>query len=280
MATTTPRRPLYAPSVSDISSTPSSLPRRPSSLRSSSAADSPASASGTERKKRNRTLLRDYYGLGPNKGDALDLDSPDTFDPAKYFAHLTTTAKIRELDGERQSLVYNHHHELIEASDTIRKMKSRAEALDSSLESLKTSFEKISQLSTSLAPTQATSRPNRTRLAPARSPSLPQDSPETPTKPRLPRTTSSASSSTPVFSPILHLAPLLALPILLRVLDRSKGDALWGSWEPALRSWEDERVEGVAEIGRECRDVLRGGRRASVSAGVRTVEPLEQDAQP
>jgi len=32
------------------------------------------------------------------------------------------TTEIRELDGERQSLVYNHHHELIEASDTIRKV--------------------------------------------------------------------------------------------------------------------------------------------------------------
>lgn len=31
--------------------------------------------------------------------------------------------EIRELDGERQSLVYNHHHELIEASDTIRKVR-------------------------------------------------------------------------------------------------------------------------------------------------------------
>lgn len=29
------------------------------------------------------------------------------------------TIEIRELDSERQSLVYNHHHELIAASDTI-----------------------------------------------------------------------------------------------------------------------------------------------------------------
>jgi vacuolar protein sorting-associated protein 51 len=29
-------------------------------------------------------------------------------------------SEIRQLDGERQSLVYNHHHELIAASDTIR----------------------------------------------------------------------------------------------------------------------------------------------------------------
>lgn len=37
---------------------------------------------------------------------------------------LLRDAEIRELDGERQSLVYNHHHELIEASDTIRKVSS------------------------------------------------------------------------------------------------------------------------------------------------------------
>ncbi len=33
--------------------------------------------------------------------------------------------EIRELDSERQSLVYNHHHELIEASDTIKKVGSQ-----------------------------------------------------------------------------------------------------------------------------------------------------------
>lgn len=32
--------------------------------------------------------------------------------------HVRAT-EIRELDSERQSLVYNHHHELIAASDTI-----------------------------------------------------------------------------------------------------------------------------------------------------------------
>ena len=34
-----------------------------------------------------------------------------------------TLADIRELDSERQALVYNHHHELIDASDTIRKVR-------------------------------------------------------------------------------------------------------------------------------------------------------------
>ena len=32
---------------------------------------------------------------------------------------LTSLPEMRQLDGERQSLVYNHHHELIDASDTL-----------------------------------------------------------------------------------------------------------------------------------------------------------------
>lgn len=166
--------------------------------------------------------------------------------------------------------MYNHHHELIQASDTIRKvslplpplpslpaalpltflatishlinqMKSRAEALDTSLDSLKTSFERISQLSTSLTPPSTTS----------------------------PRSSSaSISSSVPRFSPLRHLPPLLSLPILLKLLDKKSSDLLWGSWEPALRSWEDENVEGVEEVGRECREVLRSARRGSVSVGL------------
>ena len=37
-----------------------------------------------------------------------------------YMRFLTLMAvEVRQLDSERQSLVYNHHHELIAASDTI-----------------------------------------------------------------------------------------------------------------------------------------------------------------
>ena len=58
-------------------------------------------------------------------------DSP-SFDPKAYFEHISGNSlpdlmkrendlldEIRELGSERQSLVYNHHHELIAASDTI-----------------------------------------------------------------------------------------------------------------------------------------------------------------
>ncbi|CEQ38792.1 SPOSA6832_00256, partial [Sporobolomyces salmonicolor] len=307
MAASTPvRRPSYATALSDLTSPPSSIPRRASSVASSFGSPS-VSGTGTDRKKRNRNLLRDYYGLsGAKAGDPLDLvptDSPSSFNPEAYFQSLTSTAslpdllkrenellnEIRELDGERQSLVYNHHHELIEASDTIRKMKSRAEALDTSLDSLKASFQSISQLSASLAPpapSTCASRPPPSPMSTSSHSNPPQtptrrlpivvespDTPITPTTGRL-RSASAAtaqpspSPATQHFDPLVHLPALLALPVLLRSLlasDRSKGDALWGSWEPALRSWEDEGVEGVREIGQECRDVLRTARRVSVS---------------
>jgi len=54
-------------------------------------------------------------------------------------------------------------------------------------------------------------------------------------------------------------------------MDRKQSDLLWGTYEPALRSWEDENVEGVEEIGRECRDVLRNARRGSVSSNTRVI---------
>jgi len=75
--------------------------------------------------------------------------------------------EMRQLDGERQSLVYNHHHELIDATDTISgvsrlvarsssstyasQMKTRADDLDSKLELLKAAFDEISRLSAEVA---------------------------------------------------------------------------------------------------------------------------------
>ncbi|GAA5898074.1 hypothetical protein JCM8208_000148 [Rhodotorula glutinis] len=325
------RRPSHAPSsVTDVASPPPSFSRRVSAVSSvGGGGGASPSVAGSERKRRTR--LRDYYGLAtPKEGQALDVDSPDRFDPDSYFHSLSSTAslpdllkreidllnEIRELDGERQSLVYNHHHELIDASDTIRKMKSRAEALDTSLDALKTSFQSISQLSASLAPPPASTTTTTTSAAP-RSPASP---PSTPSRPRLDplpespaspsdrngpdstptRRVRSASSATTVvstapaepttepLSPLTHLSALLSLPTLLRALlssspsgaaaaggaggARARADALWGTWEPALRSWEDAGVEGAREVGMECREVLRAGgdaqaRRFSVSAG-------------
>ncbi|KAG1872256.1 Vps51/Vps67-domain-containing protein [Suillus subluteus] len=112
-------------------------------------------------------LLRKHYGLGvgpplplPGRSDdPMDLDSA-AFDAKSYYEQLITASslsallkrendlltEIRQLDGDRQSLVYNHHHELIAASDTIAAMKTRAEGLDADLDLLKAAFSEISRL--------------------------------------------------------------------------------------------------------------------------------------
>ncbi|TFK94036.1 hypothetical protein K466DRAFT_658041 [Polyporus arcularius HHB13444] len=129
---------------------------------------------GTPQKARARDLLRKHYGLGlgppPPLGgvkssqDPMDFDSP-VFDARAYYEQLITTSSLptllktendlltemRQLDSERQSLVYNHHHELIAASDTIAAMKSRAENLDADLDLLRAAFSEISRLSAEIA---------------------------------------------------------------------------------------------------------------------------------
>ncbi|KAI0034341.1 Vps51/Vps67-domain-containing protein, partial [Vararia minispora EC-137] len=122
-------------------------------------------------KSRAKDLLRKHYGLGvgpPHPSgrpvDPMDLDSP-AFDARAYYEQLITTSSLtallkkenelltdmRQLDSERQSLVYNHHHELIAATDTISAMKARAESLDADLDLLKVAFSEISRLSAEVA---------------------------------------------------------------------------------------------------------------------------------
>lgn len=101
----------------------------------------------------------------------MSMDSV-AFDAKSYYDQLITTSslptllkretellsEIRQLDGERQSLVYNHHHELIAAQDTIAAMKSQAEALEGDLDMLKAAFSEISRLVTEVSIERPVSR--------------------------------------------------------------------------------------------------------------------------
>ncbi|KAH7097338.1 Vps51/Vps67-domain-containing protein [Auriculariales sp. MPI-PUGE-AT-0066] len=138
---------------------------------------SPAGSGRATPKGRARDLLRKHYGLGtpappvplpgrPN--DPMNLDSP-AFDARVYYDQLITTSpliallkrdnelssEIRQLESERQSLVYNHHHELIAASDTIGAMRTRADSLDADLDKLRSAFDEISRLSAECTPESA-----------------------------------------------------------------------------------------------------------------------------
>jgi len=149
-------------------SPPSSSTPVPSNARRSSLGVGQSSGTKTPPKTRARDLLRKHYGLGvgpppplPGRSnDPMDLDST-VFNAKSYYEQLITTSslpallkrendlltEIRQLDSERQSLVYNHHHELIAASDTIAAMKTRAEGLDADLDLLRVAFSEISRLS-------------------------------------------------------------------------------------------------------------------------------------
>ncbi|CAK5269329.1 unnamed protein product, partial [Mycena citricolor] len=162
-----PTTPLTATATLTPTSRLSSVGPPVSPRRNSSALPSSPPPPTTPNKTRARDLLRKHYGLGvgpptPIPGrtqDPMSLDSP-AFDAKSYYEQLITTttlpalmkrenellSEIRQLDSERQSLVYNHHHELIAASDTIAAMKTRAESLDSDLDLLRDAFSEISRL--------------------------------------------------------------------------------------------------------------------------------------
>ncbi|KAI6123557.1 Vps51/Vps67-domain-containing protein [Pisolithus croceorrhizus] len=163
-AVTSPLRPTTPPA--------SALSRPTSPRQPSASTHSLPGPHGPAPKTRARDLLRKHYGLGVgpppplpgNQNDPMNMDSV-AFDAKSYYDQLITTSslptllrrevellsEIRQLDGERQSLVYNHHHELIAAGDTIAAMKTQAEALEGDLDMLKAAFSEISRLVTEVS---------------------------------------------------------------------------------------------------------------------------------
>ncbi|KAG2225783.1 hypothetical protein INT45_011451, partial [Circinella minor] len=128
-------------------------------------------ASPPERQKngrsrdRNVNLLK-YYGIGASKGETrrpLDIDG-DTFEPNKYFARLLKekplnglvkkdnelVTEIREIDGDMKTLVYENYSKFISATDTIRKMKSNVESMESEMANLNNNMNGISQQCTEI----------------------------------------------------------------------------------------------------------------------------------
>ena len=230
--------------------------------------------------------MRNYYGLGDASSQAPQRIDPDasTFDAQVAFqtllqekslaqllkAESDLLTEIRELDGERQSLVYNHHHELVSASETIGRvrelhgdgggfgqecahpfsftptqMKNRADALTPSLNSLNSSLADISR---SLQKVQVP----QDRVDHARS--LQQ----------LAGGTIADASLTPleaqkIIAPAVELPGRLKDMILLEGgatgLERARG--VWGSMEAVLAAWDEAGIAGAKDIMNECRLVLR-----------------------
>lgn len=266
-------------SASPSSSVAPAIPPSQNRIHGSAPGSSCSSRPRTD-KRRAANLLRDYYGLSSDSSSTSQspligdqAGTSDVLDPKVDLHSLLRSnslsvllgkeseliVQIRQLDGERQSLVYNHHHELVAASDTIRNMKNRSESLDPSLDSLKSSFETMSNLSSHLQVLRSSaSKPAK-------------------------------ESASDGIDSLHDLEPIVTLPATLSDLiecrftsdtSTAKADAaepepdaearkaglaqaehLWGTMEPVLAAWTDAGVAGVGEIAAECRGLLKEGRK-------------------
>lgn len=129
---------------------------------------------------------------------------------------------IRELNGDRQSLVYNHHQELVAAAETVGKMRSGIDELNQSREALGASFAEIEGLCESLS-----------------------------TIPERPEADIKWSS----------VYPIVALPEKLAELAKERQqeelESTWKTYLPVLEAWEASCVSGVSDLLNSCRTAAR-----------------------
>ncbi|KAI8636052.1 exocyst complex component Sec5-domain-containing protein [Parasitella parasitica] len=116
------------------------------------------------------SLLKKYYGIKSTSSPStvlpeenarpFDLDG-NTFNSSKYFGSLLKEktlqgliekdnqliGEIREIDGDMKTLVYENYSKFISATDTIRKMKSNVESMESEMSRLNENIANISRQS-------------------------------------------------------------------------------------------------------------------------------------
>ncbi|KAI8073893.1 Vps51/Vps67-domain-containing protein [Gongronella butleri] len=120
-----------------------------------------ATTTGDKQKRRERNaLLKNYYGLSPTqpvKTDPMNIDDA-SFDALKYFAKLVKdqplntlikvdnglVGEVQEIEGDMKTLVYENYNKFISATDTIRKMKTNVEQMESAMNKLNDKMGQIS----------------------------------------------------------------------------------------------------------------------------------------
>ncbi|KAI8097624.1 Vps51/Vps67-domain-containing protein [Halteromyces radiatus] len=134
---------------------------------------------GRAKQPRERnSILKKYYGLpsstNEEQADPLDIDDSG-FDSLKYFAKLVKeqplsglvkndnilVGEMREIDGDMKTLVYENYSKFISATDTIHKMKSNVESMESEMGRLNDNVNSISQ---QCAKINQALEPNRTKI--------------------------------------------------------------------------------------------------------------------
>ncbi|WFD33477.1 hypothetical protein MCUN1_000290 [Malassezia cuniculi] len=192
--------------------------------------------------------LRDFYGLhapqeeqqGQQHDESIAHHAPAAAEttqraPQLTFAELAATRplseivrlatslsdEIRELNGDLQSLVYNHHQELVAVAETVGQMRAGIDELNESRNSLGSSFAAIEELRGSLD--------------------------------AIPERSQSDTEWSDVY-------PVVALPATLAELaEKKKGEELestWHTFRPVLEAWDASGVRGASDILNSCRTVI------------------------
>ncbi|KAA8914675.1 Vps51/Vps67-domain-containing protein [Sphaerosporella brunnea] len=141
-------------------------PNFPSSVHSSrqNSLEIPLRATSPRPSKRNRSALRQFYGLSATTGEVLPELDRDGFDANAYVEKLLAEKGLRKLlavenglvndirglDGERKALVYDNYSKLIAATDTIRKMRASMEPLTPTTNTLEPAVSHIEGVSRGL----------------------------------------------------------------------------------------------------------------------------------
>ncbi|PKI84221.1 hypothetical protein MVES1_001639 [Malassezia vespertilionis] len=181
--------------------------------------------------------LRDYYGIGQEEApdapqEKGEVQVPHVVPVEELFASasldklLQTTINaidgIRELQAERQSLVYNHHQELVSASDTVGKMRAGLAALAPQRKALKEQVERLHAQSDALG---------------------------------------AGAKEVEEIDWRGDVLTTVQLPITLQEKckenKRAEAERLWEEHWPRLAAWEAAGVKGASELTQACRDVLQ-----------------------
>ncbi|WFD22461.1 hypothetical protein MEQU1_001133 [Malassezia equina] len=188
--------------------------------------------------------LKEYYGMStvPKAPEALEASKeqePETPTSQPTLDELTTTRRlgellqlsserldaVRDLYADRQSLVYNHHQELVGASETVGEMRRGIEALVPSRTSLAQQLEQMRRQPTEPAP-----------VAPAPEAAMPWKE---------------------------SIEPIVQLPLTLRrILDQrtptcvADAEAALQAHTHVLQAWVEARVAGADELQRVCHDMI------------------------
>ncbi|KAI8087890.1 Vps51/Vps67-domain-containing protein [Gilbertella persicaria] len=134
--------------------------------------------------RERNSILKKYYGIKDKVVDSssqsqdnarpFDIDG-NSFNSSKYFASLLKekslkelveknnqlVGEIREIDGDMKTLVYENYSKFISATDTIRKMKSNVESMESEMARLN---ENIAQISNQSKTINQELGPNRQKI--------------------------------------------------------------------------------------------------------------------